>query len=482
VSLSLIAPETAVIGLALLILLIDLWTPAPARAKLGYLAIAGLLVILGLSFVPSVDSAPLFGFSGMFCADGLALFFKRFFLVATIGVLVMAMDFSGQIAMGIAEFYALSLIALAGMMFAAGVNDLVLAFVALELISVTFYVLVSFQRARLPSLEAGVKYLILSALSAAFLIFGIALVFGSAGTTNFGELNRLSHELILNKAFWLGLLLILIGLAYKIAAFPMQIWAPDVYQGAPTPVTAFLAIGSKAAGFALLLRILFIAFPLVAARWNHLLIVTAAITILYGNLCAIPQRSLKRLMGYSSISNAGYLLLGIAAVTKAGSAAVLYYLGGYLASLAAVFIVICVVGRESDDISEFGGLHQRSPALGACLALAMVSLAGIPPLAGFLGKFLLLRAVVEQGFSNPAYFWLAGIAIIGVVISLYYYFGVIRAIYWQSAPANAEPLRFSRPMKALLALSVAGMIYLGTYPGAFYDLTLSAVQSLGLKS
>jgi NADH-quinone oxidoreductase subunit N len=176
------------------------------------------------------------------------------------------------------------------------------------------------------------------------------------------------------------------------------------------------------------------------------------------------------------------LLLGVAAVDKAGSAAVLYYLAGYLATLAAVFIVISVVGRESDDISEFGGLHQRSPALGACLALAMVSLAGIPPLAGFLGKFLLLQSVVERGFSNPAYFWLAGIAIVGVVISLYYYFGVVRAIYWQSAPANAGPLRFSTPMKALLALSVVGMIYLGTYPGAFYNLTMSAVQSLGLKS
>lgn len=477
-NLNLIAPEIAVIGLAMVILLVDLWIPPAARARLGYLAIAGLLVILGLSFIPSVESSGVIGFSGMFCADGLALFFKRFFLIAAIGVIVMGMDFASQIAMGIAEFYVLVLIALSGMMFAAGVNDLILAFVALELISVTFYVLVSFQRARLSSLEAGVKYLILSAMSAAILVFGIALVFGTAGTTNFGDLNQLSNQLILNKAFWLGLLLIMVGLAFKISAFPMQIWAPDVYQGAPTPVTAFLAIGSKAAGFALILRILFIAFPLIAARWNNILIYTAAITILYGNLCAIPQRSLKRLMGYSSISNAGYLLLGIAAVSASGSAAVLYYLSGYLATLAAVFIVICVVAKESDDISVFAGLHRRSPVLGACLALAMVSLAGIPPLAGFLGKFLLLRAVIERGFANPAYLWLAGIAVVGVVISLYYYFGVVRAIYWQDAPAEAAPIHFSTPMKALLGLSVAGMFYLGICPGGLYDLSVSAVKSL----
>jgi NADH-quinone oxidoreductase subunit N len=477
-NLSLILPETAVIILALAILLIDLWTPAEMRAKLGYVAGAGLLVILGLTFSHSLDAPAATDFGGMFRADGLALFFQRFFLVTAIGVVAMAINYADQIAMGIAEFYVLILIALAGMMFAASSNDLVLAFVSVELISVTFYVLVSFQRGRMASLEAGVKYLILSALSAAFLIYGIALVFGSAGTTNFDGLDHLSATLALNKAFSLGLLLILIGLAFKISAFPLQIWAPDVYQGAPTPVTAFLAVGSKAAGFALLLRILFIGVPVLAAHWNKILIVTAAVTILYGNLCAIPQRSLKRLMGYSSISNAGYMLLGISAVSANGSAAVLYYLSGYLVTLSAVFIVLCVIARESDDISILAGLHQRSPMLALSLTLAMVSLAGIPPLAGFLGKFLLLRSVIELGFANPAYFWLAGITLIGVVISIYYYFGVVRVIYWPGPPADPTPIRFSMPMKALLGLSVAGMLYLGICPGAFFDATMQAVKSL----
>jgi len=473
-----IAPEIVVTALALIILLVDLWTPAEIKPKLGYLAALGLVVVFGLTLARPIGAPHSASFDGMLDVDGIALFFKRFFVVAAIAVIFMGMEFAARIADGIAEFYALTLIALAGMMFAASANDLILAFVAVELISVTFYVLVSFQRARMPSLEAGVKYLILSALSASFLVFGIALVFGVSGTTNFADLHRLAPQLVLNKAFWLGLLLILIGLSFKISAFPLQMWAPDVYQGAPTPVTAFLAIGSKAAGFALLMRILFIAFPLIAARWHKLFIVVAAITILYGNLCAIPQRSLKRLLGYSSISNAGYLLLGIAAVSASGSAAVLYYLAGYLATLSAAFIVICIVARNSDDISEFAGLHRRSPALAACMALAMVSLAGIPPLAGFLGKFLLLRAVVEQGFGNHAYFWLAGIAIFGVVISIYYYFGVVRAMYWQAAPAEAGPIEYSTSMKALLGLSVAGMIYLGVCPDAFFDLTTTAVKSL----
>ncbi|HWD18845.1 MAG TPA: NADH-quinone oxidoreductase subunit N [Verrucomicrobiae bacterium] len=477
-NLALIVPEISVVALALLILLLDLWTPVAAKVRLGYLAIGGLLLILAMTWAHDLSAAPAVGFGGMFQADGLGLFFKRFFIIAAVAAIALAMDFSARIASGISELYALMLIALSGMMFAASVNDLVLAFVALELISVTFYILVSFQRGRLLSLEAGVKYLILSALSAAFLVFGIALIFGASGVTNFTDLNHAAPTLVLNKAFWLGLLLVLIGLSFKIAAFPLQMWAPDVYQGAPTPVTAFLAIGSKAAGFALALRILFIAFPLIAARWDKLLIVTSGVTILYGNLCAIPQRSLKRLLGYSSIANAGYLLLGVSAVSASGSSAVLYYLAGYLATLVAVFAVISVVGRESDDISAFAGLHQRSPFLAAGMTLGMVSLAGIPPLAGFLGKFLLLRSVIDRGFSDPAYFWLAGVAVIGVVISLYYYFGVVRTMYWQSVPADAAPLQFSAPMKTLLALSVIGMLYLGVCPSAAFNATVEAVKSL----
>src|SRR5207247_5542120 len=256
----------------------------------------------------------------------------------------------------------------------------------------------------LPSLEACVKYLILGALASAFLVFGIALVFGTTGKINFTELTAVASQFSSDKIFLLGLLLVLAALGFKIAAFPLQIWAPDVYQGSPLPTTAFLAVGSKAAGFVLLLRVLFGAVPDITAHWTKLLVVMSAITILYGNLCAIPQRNLKRLLGYSSISIAGYLLLGVAALSHAGQSAVLYSLAGYLFTVLAAFLVICLVMRqvEGEDISALAGLNHRSPFLALTMTMAMVSLAGIPPLAGFLGKFRLLIAAVEACASKRA--------------------------------------------------------------------------------
>ena len=464
-NLSTISLELSVIILALGIILVDLWTPVIHKPKLGYFAALGVLGILAYTFCPSADGGDYISFGGMYLHDSLALFFKRFFLITAVFVLLMSVEFANRIRSGIAEFYALTLFALTGMMFAASAHDFIMVFVSLELITVSFYILVSFQRYRLGSLEAGVKYLIMGAVSTGFLVFGIALIFGSTNTTDFATLQKiLNSPLRFNQVVWLGFLLVMVGLGFKIAAFPVQIWAPDVYQGAPTPATAFLAIGSKAAGFVVLVRVIFEVVPRIAANWHGLLMCIAAITILYGNLCAIPQRNLKRLLGYSSIANAGYLLLGIAAVSQTGSSAILYYLLGYLFTLAAAFIVILIVARETEDISELAGLNQRSPLLAASLTLAMVSLAGIPPLAGFFGKFLLLKSVVEQGAIYTSYYWLAAIAIIGVVISLYYYFGVIRAIYWSKDPANLTPISVSIPMKACLAVCIIAMLYLGVYP------------------
>jgi NADH-quinone oxidoreductase subunit N len=284
-----------------------------------------------------------------------------------------------------------------------------------------------------------------------------------------------------NKIFLLGMVLVFVGLGFKIAAFPFQIWVPDVYQGAPTPTTAFLAVGSKAAGFVLLLRVLFAAIPGASVHWANPLIIISGITILYGNLCALPQRNLKRLLGYSSIAHAGYLLLGVAALSAGGQAAVLYYLSGYLFTVLGAFMVICLVMRqlENEDISALAGLHRRSPLLATTLTLAMVSLAGIPPLAGFFGKFLLLKAVLEQGAANPGYYCLAFTALAGVVISLYYYGGVIRAIYWsQDAPADLTPILLSGPARFTLVICMAGMFWIGLFPNTMLNLATEAVKVL----
>lgn len=475
--------EISVVALGIVVLLADLWLPAERKKMLGYAAAAALGLLFLNSFTGNCSCASVGeAFGGMFVQDALAVFFKRFFLLAAALVLVLAVEFSDRIAAGVSEYYSLIVFALAGMLFAASSNDFVMLFVSVELITITFYVLTSFTRGRVVALEAGVKYLILGALSSAFMVYGIALVWGTTGKFNFTELAMVTARFEENKVFLFGVLFILVGLGFKIAAFPFQMWTPDVYQGAPTPTTAFLAIGSKAAGFVLLLRFLFTAIPSVTAHWDKLLIFVSAITILYGNLCAIPQRNLKRLLGYSSIAHAGYLLLGVAALNSAGHAAVLYYLSGYLFTTLAAFTVIALVMRhlDTEDISSLAGLSQRSPMLAATMTLAMVSLAGIPPLAGFFGKFLLLKAVIEQGASNAGYYCLAFTALVGVVISFYYYFGVIRAIYWSRDVPDASPIQMSVPIRFGICVCIAGMFWLGLFPEAMLDFASDAARVLKL--
>ncbi len=482
-NLPLLSHELLVLALGLGLLLVDLWLPLPAKRKLGYAAAigVGLILLYSLFGVGLPARQPVeYAFGRMYALDSLALFFKRFFLLAALIVLLMSVEFADQIEAGIAEFYSLILFALSGMLFASSANDFALLFVSLELITVTFYVLSSFQRARITSLEAGVKYLIIGALSTSFSVFGIALVYGISHTLNFNELSGVAAQFGDNKIFLFGLALVMVGLGFKIAAFPFQIWAPDVYQGAPTPATAFLAVGSKAAGFALLLRVLFVAVPDIVARWSSLLIIVSGASILYGNLCAIPQRNLKRLLGYSSIAHAGYLLLGIAALSAAGRSAVLYYLSGYLFTVLAAFTVICLVLRrvEGEDLGALAGLHYRSPLLATTMTLAMASLAGVPPLAGFFGKFLLLRAVLEEAPKHPGLYCLTFTALVGVVISLYFYFGVVRAIYWSNEVSDLSPMGVSRPIRVTLYGCIAGMLYLGLFPNGMVQVTAAAVNLL----
>ena len=476
---SLISLEMLVIGFGLVLMLADVFVPAERRPLIGYAAIA----MLGFLLFNCLGDAGLAGtaFHGEFVNDNLALFFKRFFIVAAILVLFIAAEFADRI-VAAAEYYSLVLFALAGMLFAASANDFLMLFVSIELITITFYVLVSFQRNRLASLEAGVKYLILGALSSAFMVFGIALIWGTTGKLGFNELAVLAPQFADSKIFLLGVLLVLVGLGFKIAAFPFQIWAPDVYQGAPTPTTAFLAVGSKAAGFVLLLRVLFTAVPAVTAHWANLLIVLSGITILYGNLCALPQRNLKRLFGYSSISHAGYLLLGIAALNVSGQAAILYYLAGYLFTVLAGFLVIALVLRqlETEDVSGLAGLHQRSPLLAATMTISMASLAGIPPMAGFFGKFLLLTAAVKaaQTSGNHGYYCLIFTALAGVVISLYYYFGVVRVMYWSKEAEDLSPIELSAPAMTTAWICIAGIFWIGLFPNTLLNFANTAAAAL----
>lgn len=532
-NLSLIQQEICVVFAGMAILLLDLVTPSAHKPKLGWLGIAvvGLLFIgswsdpdpiePGNTIVAKGHSSPLHiriiypqdetaiahppgtrnaestvalshaipaGFHGSHVQDSFARFFKTLFLLGGLLTLLITREFASRLPGGVPEFSALVLFALAGMMFAASANSFTQLFVAIELITITFYILASYQRDRLRSLEAGVKYLVLGAAASAVLLFGIALIYGASGTlgfSHFAAIERASFTSSQWTILQIGFILVLAGLGFKLAMVPFQIWAPDVYQGAPAPAATFLAIGSKAAGVALLLRVADLALDLEGDLYDRMLPWLAAATILYGSLCALPQRNLKRLFAYSGIAHAGYLLLGFTVLGEDGTRAILYYLVGYTFAVAAAFLAITLAcpRDEDEDLSMLAGLHHRSPLLAVVLTLAMVSLAGIPPLAGFLGKFLLLHTVLAGASSDPALAWLAGIAILSVVISLYYYLGVIREIYW-GKPAPWEPktphspLPLSRTAQATLLGCTAGLFILGIYPKPFLAWAEQAAKSL----
>lgn len=475
---SLLIIEILVALLGLGVLLADLWVPAAARKSLALAAATGLLMVFTFhagALAPADGTA----FGGTYVVDALANFFKSLFLVAAIIVLLISTRFADHLH-GYGEFVALVLFALVGMLLAASANDFLLLFVALELITVTFYVLVSFQRNRLSSLEAGVKYLIFGALAAAFMVFGITLIFGAANSTHFYEIAAQQSKLASSPVFLIGLLLTFVGLGFKISAFPFQMWTPDVYQGAPPPVTAFLATGSKAAGFVLLIRLAYGVLPDLTQGWNHLLLGFAVVTALYGSFCALAQRSVKRLMGYSSIANAGYLLIAVAASNSTGSSAVAFFLAAYVFTTLLVFAVITVVtaDSESDDISAFSGLAQRSPFLAAGMTLGLVSLAGVPPLAGFFGKFWLFKSAALR-VADDRWFLVAILAAcVAVVISMYYYFGIIRAMYWPRQATEAKPLEPHVPVRIAMAACIAAVLIIGVFPGGLVGVAQQAVAGL----
>lgn len=472
--------ELSVGVLALALLLLDLWTPSQQKRELGWVAVVVLGLVLAGSFLFNTGQG-LTAFGGLYVLDGLGMFFKRLFLVAAIAVIVMSMHGADPLAEGVVEYYALVLLALMGMMFAASANDFSLLFVSLELITVTFYVLVAIQRKRLYAIEAGIKYLVMGGLASAFLVYGIALVYGASGTLNYVALAARETELVQSPIFVAGMLLVLIGLGFKIAAFPFQLWVPDVYQGAATPTTAFLAAGSKAAGFILLLRLFGLTCPSLAENWRPLWMILAAMTILYGNLCAIPQRNVKRLLGYSGIAHAGYMLLGLTTLTPEGFAAILFYLAGYLFAVLGVLFVVGQVegGPRAEDLESLVGLHQRSPLLAAAMALSMVSLAGLPPMAGFFGKFLLLKAVFVQGANDPRFYWLGAVALAGVVTSIYYYLAVVRSLYWANTHlAENHPLVPARATRMSLYCCMIGLIVLGVFPGPVMDWTVQIMAAI----
>ena len=458
--------EVAVLVLGMLILMIEAFAGKIDKRVLAFAAITGLAIVLLGSFfvVPTPSPAHATGFWNFYTADRLAIFFKQFALVTTIFVLIMTIDyapvvrsfFPGAAPEGdLGEFVALPLFTCAGLMYLVSAIDFVFIFVALELVTVSFYVLVSFTRRNPATLEAGTKYLGLSALSTAFLVYGIAWIFGASGQTN---LYRLAAALASaggnSGAALLGMVFVLVALGFKIAAVPFQIWVPDVYQGAPTPVTAYLSVGSKAAGFVVLIRVLqpFMNLP----QTQRLILVIALLTLIYGNLAALPQTNLKRLLAYSSIAHAGYLLIGVVCFDVR---AITFYLVAYLLMTLLSFAVLTIVAQQTgDEISDFDGLAKRSPFLAFAMLIGMISLAGVPFTAGFLGKFYVFYAAVLQRQIA-----LVVVGVITVGCGFYYYLKVVRAMYWQS-DSKSDAIPVNALSRVAISALIVATIWLGVYP------------------
>ena len=468
-----VAPELWVAALAAALLGLDLLWRGKRHEALGLIAALGLLpVIPFLLWQGSLGTLELF--SGLYRIDAIALFFKLIFIATAIAVTLITRELSGSLEQNHGEFYLLILAATLGMMFTASAGNFLMLFVALELITISFYVMTAYLKTDRRSLEAGLKYLILGSIASGCFLYGIAYLYGSTGSLQFSTIRAAIQQSPFSPGCFFGLLLILAGILFKTAVVPFHLWVPDVYEGAPTPVTAFLSVGSKSAGFLVAIRVLIELFLPVNAQWGWLLMWLAGLTILYGNLGAIPQTNIKRFLGYSSIGHAGYLLIGIAVASSLGSTAVLFYLAGYLVTNLAAFLVIAAFSKQtgSDQMSDYAGLSRRSPLLAAVMFLSLLSLAGVPPLVGFFGKFLLLISAVSKGYL--------GLAIVGaaaVVISLYYYLLLVKTMYIDP-PIDSTPIPVSLSVKIALGACVVGMLGVGIWQNSLLHVSLSAIHPI----
>ncbi len=450
----------------------------PRDTKKDWLGIFSFASIIGLiAFWLTQQGLIGSTFSGMFIMDSLSWFFKAFFLVAMVFVLAMTQQFFQHLGSRKNEFYLLLWLALIGMSLVASSADFLLLFIGVEILTISLYVMTAYLKSDKLSIEAGMKYLILGALSSGFFLYGISLMYGIAHSTRFEAIQAFVTSNAMTPLSLFALVLIFAAVGFKIAAVPFHAWVPDVYQGAPTPVTALLSVGSKAAGFVILIRLFFGIFAGWHGQWSLALAILAAVTMCYGNFVAMFQTNIKRLLGYSSIAHAGYLLMGAAAGSALGLSGINFYLLGYLFTNLAAFMVIVLVfiATKSDEINDYAGLSQRSGFLAATLLVALVSLAGLPPMAGFFGKFTLLMATVQSG-----YVWLALIACVNIVVSIYYYMMIAKKIY-VDAPRQSSTIIVPLGIRLLLTTAIVAIVAIGLIQGPFFTAVLTAGNGMFLQ-
>src|SRR5215813_1999871 len=465
--LMLLLPEMILTFWICLVLTVDFAFPRLPKEQLAYLSIGGLAITLGC--LAWFDATGITGtlFANMFVVDRITLFFKMFIVVATILVIIASIEFVQRFTFFRGEYYFLVVMSALGMMFMASANDLLSVFVTLEFSTFGFYILVAYLREDAASNEAGLKFFILGVFAAGLLAYGISLVYGETGKLVFSDMASTQAT----PGLIIGYLLIFAALGFKIGAVPFHSWIPDTYHGSPTPVTAFLSIAPKAAAFAILLRMFFVALATFKPIWALLLVAASILSMTYGNIVAIAQKNMKRLLAYSGIAQIGNILIGLATGTKMGSDALMFYLLAYLFANLGAFAVVIAVSEAigSEEIEDYSGLGRRSPFLAFSMLIFLLSLAGVPPLAGFIRKLYIFVAAIKEGL-----YLLITVGLINVIISMYYYLIVVKKMY-VSDPHDRSPLKVSGPIKAVVYVCLAGTLAIGIYPQPVADWVVSAV-------
>jgi NADH-quinone oxidoreductase subunit N len=471
-----ILPEILLLLLGILVLVLDpFWKDENRRLNLGWLTVGGLFAILVVSLAvarPSVEPALVFG--GMLRDDWLGFVFKMLFLfgAAITALFMMDVEKVGRRA----EAYLLLLAATLGMSLMASAADLVMLYLAIETTSIPLYILAGFLTEDERSTESGFKYMLFGALTSAVLLYGFSLIYGFSGETSLYALGTSFPTLSLLA---LGIIfLVLVGLSFKVSLFPFHFWAPDVYEGAPTPVAGFLSTASKAAGFAVVLRLFMVVFPSLAANWSLILAILATLTMTVGNLIALAQKNIKRMLAYSSIAHAGYAMIGVVAFSQLGAASTVFYLIAYILTNLAAFGIVTAFGRVagSDDMKAYYGLSRRAPTLALMLLVAFLSLAGMPPFGGFVGKVFVFAAAIQQGWI-----WLAVVGVLNSIIGLYYYLNVLKYVYLYRMEGEEEekhPILLSRPYAIALTVLSIGIIAVGVIFGPWFGLATRAAANL----
>jgi len=472
----LLSPELSLCGIALVVILLDLFIEQ--KKALAGISVIGLIIPLALTIALWGEQQA--SFSGMLVVDNFSLFFKFLILAIAALVILSSVEYASKFARFQGEYYALILLSAGGMMLMASTGELISIYIALELSSISLYALASFLKDPKSS-EAGLKYMILGAISSAILLLGMAFVFGLTGTTHLDQIAANVGGLIAggqltdSPALLLGIVFLVAGFGFKIASVPFQMWVPDVYEGAPTPITAYLSVASKAAGFAVILRVFYTAFGAeeISGDWAMIFAVLAAISMTLGNVVAIAQSNIKRMLGYSSIAHAGYIMVGLAAIGTLGKGGVLFFLVGYaLANLGAFIAIIAISNKTgSDEITDYSGMARRSPVIALILAFCLISLIGIPPTVGFMAKFYIFNAAIQGNLL-----WLVIIAVLNSVVSAYYYLRVVKLMY-VGEPASEEAIPSSIPLRITLAVTSLGVLILGIYPWLVLRLAETAVAA-----